>query len=58
MYQLNNSLRLVDYDKWYKRAWASVNRRVSSVLGQAAGAEELRSPAVLVDEVAEPLLFR
>ena len=23
MYQLNNSLRLVDYDKWYERAWAS-----------------------------------
>ena len=22
MYQLNNSLRLVDYDKWYERAWA------------------------------------
>ena len=23
MYQLNNSLRLVDYDKWYEKAWAS-----------------------------------
>ena len=23
MYQLNNSLKLVDYDKWYERAWAS-----------------------------------
>ena len=23
MYQLNNSLMLVDYDKWYERAWAS-----------------------------------
>ena len=23
MYQLNNSIELVDYDKWYERAWAS-----------------------------------
>ena len=23
MYQLNNSVKLVDYDKWYERAWAS-----------------------------------
>ena len=23
MYQLNNNLRLIDYDKWYERAWAS-----------------------------------
>jgi len=23
MYQLNNSIKLVDYDKWYERAWAS-----------------------------------
>ena len=23
MYQLNNSIKLVDYDKWYQRAWAS-----------------------------------
>ena len=23
MYQLNNGLRLVDYDKWYERAWVS-----------------------------------
>ncbi len=23
MYQINNSVKLVDYDKWYERAWAS-----------------------------------
>ena len=23
MYQLNNSIKLVDYDKWYQKAWAS-----------------------------------
>jgi len=23
MYQLNNSVKLVDYDKWYEKAWAS-----------------------------------
>ena len=23
MYQLNNSVKLVDYDKWYQKAWAS-----------------------------------
>ena len=23
MYQLNNSIKLVDYEKWYERAWAS-----------------------------------